>query len=150
MIYGLNFDINRKILRKIQFIDYGPAFRLRSVYLSTHTHCAWCIYSSLKGIISLKIFQIDKDIIDRYYGRLYKYYFHNDQQLLLMTSTSPKQERLSYIINMKKNILYLLKYYKEITDWFDKQTQSIIYYRLDNKWKTDNTKIVEDIEIENK
>jgi hypothetical protein len=49
---------------------------------------------------------------------------------------------------MKKTILYILKYYKELSEWFDKQTQSIIYYRLNDKWITDNTKLVEDIEIQ--
>jgi len=148
MIYGICFDINTKILRKMNFIDYGPAFRLRTVYQSTDHHCAWCIYTSLKGIITIKKFHIDKNLIERYYLPLYKYYFYNDQQLLKMTSTSPEQERVSYIINMKKTILYILKYYKELSEWFDKQTQSIIYYRLNDKWITDNTKLVEDTEIQ--
>lgn len=149
MIYGICFDINTKNIRKMNFIDYGPAFRLRTVYLSVdHDHCAWCIYSSLKGTITISKFTIDRNLIDRYYGRLYRNYFHNDKQLLSMTSTSPEQERPSYIINMKKTILYILKYSKEIPEWFDQQTHSIVYYRLNNKWITDNTKIVEDIEIE--
>jgi hypothetical protein len=148
MIYGICFDINTKILRKMNFIDYGPAFRLRTVYQSTNSHCSWCIYTSLKGNITIKKFQIDKNIIENYYGHLYKYYFHNDQQLLKMTSTSPEQERNSYIINMKKTILYVIKYYKEIPEWFDRQTNFIIYYRVNDKWITDNTKIVEDIEIQ--
>ena len=148
MIYGICFDINTKIIRKMNFIDYGPAFRLRTVYQSIDSHCSWCIYTSLKGNIIIKKFQINKNLIENYYGRLYKYYFHNDQQLLTMTSTSPEQERNSYIINMKKTILYIIKYYKEIPEWFDKQTHSIIYYRLNNKWITDNTKIVEDVEIQ--
>jgi len=148
MIYGICFDINTKILRKMNFIDYGPAYRLRTVYQSTDNHCAWCIYTSLKGRIIIKKFQIDPYVIEHYYRRLYKYYFHNAQQLLLMTSTSPEQERISYIINMKKTILFILKYYKELPEWFDKQTHSIIYYRFNDKWITDNTKIIEDIEIQ--
>jgi hypothetical protein len=147
MIYGICFDINTKLLRKMNFIDFGPAFRLRTVYQSTDHHCAWCVYTSSKGTVTLKKFHIEKDLIERYYGRLYKYYFHNDQQLLTMTSTSPDQERSSYVINMKKMILYILKYYKELPEWFDKQTHSIIYYRIDQKWTTDNQKIVEDVEI---
>jgi len=148
MIYGICFDINTKTIRKMNFIDYGPAFRLRSMYLSVNNHCAWCIYSSLKGRITIKKFTIDKNVIDSYYGRLYKYYFHNNQQLLKVTSTSPAQERPSYIIQMKKTILYILKYSKELPEWFDNQTHSIVYYWLNNKWITDNTKIVEDVEIE--
>jgi hypothetical protein len=49
---------------------------------------------------------------------------------------------------MKKTILYILKYSKELPEWFDNQTHSIVYYWLNNKWITDNTKIVEDVEIE--
>ncbi len=147
MIYGICFDINTKTIRKMNFIDNGPAFRLRAIYLSLDDHCAWCVYSSLKGRIIIKEFYVDKNLIESYYGRLYKYYFHNDQQLLKMTSTSPAQERASYVIHMKKNILYILKYYKELSEWFDKQTHSIVYYRSNDKWITDNTKIVEDVDI---
>lgn len=132
----------------MNFIDYGPGFLLRSLYQSVDTHCAWCIYTSLKGIIKIKKFEIEKNLVERYFGRLYKYYFHDDQQLLLMTSTSPEQERKSYVTNMKKNILFILKYYKEIPEWFDKQTDSIIYYRSNNKWITDSTKVIENIEIQ--
>jgi len=148
MIYGICFDINTKTLRKMNFIDFGPAFRLRTTYQSVDDHCAWCVYTSLKGLIIIKKFSIDRNIIENYYKRLYKYYFHNDQQLLTMTSTSPEQERPSYILNMKKTTLYILKYSNELSEWFDKQTHSIVYYRLNDKWITDNTKIVEDIEIE--
>jgi hypothetical protein len=147
MIYGICFDINTKTLRKMNFIDFGPGFRLRTVYQSIHSHCAWCVYSSLNRIITIKQFPIDRNIIERYYKRLYKYYFHDDQQLLKMTSTSPEQERPSYLLNMKKVILYILKYSNELPQWFDKQTHSIVYYRFNDKWKTDNTNIVEDIEI---
>ena len=147
MIYGICFDINTKAIRKMSFIDNGPAFRLRALYLSLDDHCAWCVYSSLKGCITIKQFYVDKNLIESYYRRLYKYYFHDDQQLLKMTSTSPAQERASYVINMKKNILYILKYYKELSEWFDKQTHSIVYYRLNDKWITDNAKIVEDVDI---
>jgi hypothetical protein len=132
----------------MNFIDTGPAFNLRTAYLSLHHHCAWCVYSSLKRQITIQQFHIDKNAVESYYKRLYKYYFHDDQQLLKMTSTSPEQERASYVTNTKKNILYILKYYKEIPEWFDRQTHSIVYYRLNDKWITDNTKIVEDIEIQ--
>src|SRR5690349_10182752 len=67
MIYGICFDIKTKILRKMNFINYGPAFRLRTVYQSTDSHCAWCIYTSLKGIIEIKRFYIDKNLIEQYY-----------------------------------------------------------------------------------
>jgi len=109
MIYGVCFDINTKILRKMNFIDFGPAFRLRTIYQSTDHHCAWCIYTSSKGIIEIKKFQIDKNLIKAYYRQLYKYYFHNDQQLLAMTSTSPEQERISYVTNVKKDNFICIK-----------------------------------------
>jgi hypothetical protein len=147
MIYGICFDINTKTIRKMKFIDYGPAIRLRMVYLSTNSNCAFCIYSSRKGIITIKKFRIDKYAIDNYYRRLHKYYFHDNQRLLDMTSTSPAQERETYIINMKKNILYILTYHEQLPEWFDKQTNEIIYYRSNDKWITDNKMIVDDVEI---
>ncbi|CAF1046940.1 unnamed protein product [Rotaria sordida] len=147
-IYGICFDINTKNIRQMDFIDNGPAFRLRTVYQSANSHIASCIYSSLKGTITIEKFDIDKQFIKHYYKPLYEQYFHNDQQLLKMTSTSPEQERKSYLINMKKTILYILKYYKDISKWFDEQTHSIIYYRLNDRWITDNKKIIDDIEIE--
>ncbi|UJR22063.1 hypothetical protein I4U23_025131 [Adineta vaga] len=147
LIYGICFDVNTKTIRKMNFIDFGPAFRLRSVYLSVHTHCAWCIYSSLQGIVTIKEFSIDKNIVKRYYEPLYLYYFYNDQKLLSMTSTSPEQERSSYLTHIKKNILFILKYFKELSEWFDKQTHSIVYYRLNEKWITNNTNVIEDVEI---
>ena len=148
MIYGICFDINTKTLRKMNFIDFGPGILLRMVYQSLDSHCAWCLYTSSKGTITIKQFPIDRDIIERYYNRLHKYYFHDDQQLLKMTSTSPAQERPSYLINMKKLILFILKYWRELPGWFDEQTHSIVYYRSNKKWITDNQKIVEDIEIQ--
>ncbi|CAF3984427.1 unnamed protein product [Adineta steineri] len=147
LIYGICFNINTKSICKMNFIDYGPAFRLRSVYLSVDNHIAWCIYSSLKGTVTLKEFFIDRNLIRRYYQPLYMYYFSDDQKLLSMTSTSPEQERSSYLLHMKKTIVYILKYSKEISEWFDKQTHSIVYYRLNDKWITDNKNIIEDIEI---
>ncbi len=85
----------------MSFIDNGSASRLRAIYLSLDDHCAWCVYSSLKGCIIIKEFYVDKNVVESYYGRLYKYYFHNDQQLLKMTSTSPAQERATFVINTK-------------------------------------------------
>ena len=149
MIYGICFDIHNKTLRKMNFIDFGPAFRLRSIYLSVHSYPAWCIYTSSKGSITIKQFSIDRDIVERHYKPLKKYYFHNDEQLLHFTSTSPLQERPSYVPHMKKTILYILKYAHELSQWFDPQTQSIVYYRSnDGQWETDNRRIVEDVEIE--
>lgn len=148
MIYGICFDVHNKTLRKMNFINFGPAFRLRSVYLSVHHYHAWCIYSSSIGSITLKQFSIDRNIIERHYKPLYQYYFHDNEKLLNFTSTSPRQERPSYLLHMRKTILFILKYANEFAQWFDPQTHSIVYYRSnDGQWKTDNEKIVEDIEI---
>lgn len=148
MIYGICFDIHTKTLRKMNFIDFGPVFRLRSVYLAVSSDSAWCIYTSSKGSIAIEQFSINSNIVERYYKRLYKYYFHNDELLLKNTSTSPAQERPSYLSHMKKTILYILKYAEHIPQWFDPQTHSIVYYRSNNQWITDNRKIIEEIELE--
>ncbi|CAF1064405.1 unnamed protein product [Rotaria sp. Silwood1] len=146
-IYGICFDINTKNIRKMVFIDNGPGFRLRTVYQTADSHPAWCIYSSLEGKLTIKKFDIDRNSVVPYYKHLYKYFFHNNQQLLAMTSTSPEQERDTFIKNMKKTILYIITYYKDIPKWFDEQTHSIIYYHSNDEWITDNKKIIDDIEI---
>ncbi|CAF2122028.1 unnamed protein product [Rotaria magnacalcarata] len=147
-VYGICFDVQTKNIRKMNFIDNGPAFRLRTVYQSANCEKAWCIYSSLKRTIEIKRFFIKESAVERFYKPLYRYYFHDDQQLLAVTSTSPAQELESYIINMKKTTLYILKYYKVLPEWFDKETHSIVYYRFNDTWKTDNKNIVDDVEIE--
>lgn len=148
LIYGICFDVQTKNIRKMSFIDNGPAFRLRSVYQSMTHGPAYCIYSSIQGTITIKCFDVDKSSIERYYLPLYKHYFYDDTMLLSATSTSPAQERPSFIINMKKTVMYILKYAKEIPKWFDKNTKSIIYNWLDNKWTTENKEIIDDIPIE--
>lgn len=148
MIYGICFDIHTKTLRKMNFINFGPAFRLRSVYLSVSSDSAGCIYTSSKGSIAIKQFSINRYVIDRYYQRLYKNYFHDDELFLKNTSTSPIQERPSYLPHMRKTVLYILKYAEQIPQWFDPQTHSIVYYRSNNQWMTDNRQIIEDIELE--
>ena len=147
LIYGICFDVSTKSIRKMNFSDFGPAFRLRSVYLSVANHSAYCIYSSRIGTIMISQFSVDRNLVKQYYRLLYLYYFHNDQKLLSMTSTSPKQERPSYLNQMKKTILYILKYSKVLPDWFDKQTHSIVYYRSNGHWVTDNKNVVDDVEI---
>ena len=148
MIYGLCFDVHTRTLRKMSFVDYGPAFRLRMVHQSTGHHPACCLYSSSHGTVQIKRFQIDRDTIERYYRRLHKYYFRDDQRLLAMTSTSPKQERSTYVENMKKTILYILKYHEQLPEWFDPDTRSLVYRRANGRWITDNDRVVDDVHIE--
>ena len=131
----------------MDFVNYGPAFLLRNAYLSATNDYAWCIYSSLKPTVKIKKFQMNRNLIEYYFRPLYTYYFHDDQKLLDKTSTSPKQERPSYLINMKKIVLYILKYYEVFSEWFDQRTELIVFYWSNNKWTTDNTKIVDDIEM---
>ncbi|CAF2840218.1 unnamed protein product [Rotaria sp. Silwood2] len=108
-IYGICFDINTKNIRKMEFIDNGPAFRLRTLYPIANSHGASCIYSSLEGTIKIKKIHIDSNLIVPYYKRLYTH---------------------------------------DISKWFDEQTHSIVYYRSNDKWITDNKKIIDDIEID--
>ena len=53
---------------------------------------------------TIKEFYVDKNLIESYFGRLHRYYFHTYQLLLKVTSTSPAQERASHVINMLLSI----------------------------------------------
>lgn len=133
-------------MRKMSFVSHGPALRLRMIYHSTQTHPCYCLYSSARGEIHLRKFRIDRHLIDRYYRPLYQYYFTRDQELLRLTSTSPEQERPSYLINMKKQIIFLLQYHQQIPEWFDSKTNLIVFRWIDQQWKTENPQLIEDID----
>jgi hypothetical protein len=146
MIYGICFDIRNNFMRKMSFIDYGPAFHLRAIQQSTGDSCAYCIYSSLQGQIRLERFDIDHQLVD-FYRRLQKSYFQDDQRLLALTSTSPEQERSTYLSNMKKTIVYILKYYQQIPIWFNNRNHAIVYDRVDDQWITNDSHVIDNIEI---
>ena len=123
LTYGICFDIRDKTIRKMNFVSFGPAFRLRMVYHSVSSHPCLCIYSSFKGEISVPKFQIERNIVERYYRPLYSNYFHKDDELLRLTSTSPKQERPSYLFNMKKTIVFILTFSTKISEFFDEKNE---------------------------
>ena len=147
LIYGLCFDVQNNSIRRMRFKEFGPAFRLRSVYHSVHSHSSYCLYSSIRARIVLKRFQIERNLVEQYFRRLHKYCFHDEPRLLTLTSTSPVQERPTYVGGMKKTILYVLKYHSQLPQWFDQRTQEIVFEYSEQKWRASNPHVVEEIEL---
>ena len=147
LIYGICFDIHSKSIRKMSFIDHGPGIRLRMICHSITQHPCHCLYSSSQGDIHLPRFHIEGNLVDRYFRPLHRYYFNKDKELLRLTSTSPEQERATYLNNMKKTILFVLTYHQQLPQWFDSSTNSIVFYRFDQQWKTNNPHVIEDIQF---
>jgi len=133
------------------FIDYGPGVRLRLVRSSTCSLPVPCIYSSSNGCITIERFSFDSNSrVYGYYEYLYKSCFKDDKQLTMMTSTSPEQERPTFVKNMKKTIKYVLSYHQLISEWF--QNNDKIMYKKESsllsppKWTTASP-VIEDIDI---
>ncbi|CAF0936101.1 unnamed protein product [Didymodactylos carnosus] len=142
-IYGVLYDIRNNQLKKMTFIDNGPGSCLRSLRGSEYSLPLLCVYSSLNGYIFIDKFSVNSTHYQQY-RYLYDYYYSNDKSLLKVTSTSPEQERPSYLKMMRNKIVYILKYYQQIDKWFDNETSSIIYKKdpSTHQWIT-NSPVVE-------